>query len=275
MREFVFNKTESPSMENFNKRFSDLQNFANFLGNEYVWKKTRYGTTLGAEFSDNADGFYNISYGDSVSVVDGAIVINNPIVVSGYWPDLSTAPGKLKGKYCNLGIYSNNRICYVKTMTYSNSRAVFTAAYVEAVADYTSYVNSPDPNAYPVDDGYTYTALGMLGEKVKVVMGSYAGANSHKKTINVGFKPKILFIGTGGGGVFPLPNWTGWTDGSAIIMGWQTSIGIGVDASTEYRLDLAFSDTGITMTSAAGANTNGYKCAFNLSGRTYDYLAIG
>lgn len=64
--------------------------------------------------------------------------------------------------------------------------------------DEISYVNSPDPNAYPpaVSDGYTYTALGQLGNKVLIVTGSYVGTGSGQVTLSFSKPPKLLILST-------------------------------------------------------------------------------
>lgn len=63
-------------------------------------------------------------------------------------------------------------------------------------SDEISYVNSPDPNAYPpaVSDGYTYTALGQLGNKVQIVTGSYVGTGSGQVTLSFSKPPKLLIL---------------------------------------------------------------------------------
>lgn len=60
------------------------------------------------------------------------------------------------------------------------------------------YVNSPYQNAYPIDDGYTYNALGRLGEKVRISIGSYRGTSvfgeSNPNILSFSFAPKFVWI---------------------------------------------------------------------------------
>lgn len=63
-----------------------------------------------------------------------------------------------------------------------------------------TYVNSPDPNAYPpaVSDGYTYTAFGQFGSKVRIETGSYVGTgtygSSNPNSLTFDFAPKALIF---------------------------------------------------------------------------------
>ena len=65
-------------------------------------------------------------------------------------------------------------------------------------SDEISYVNSPDPNAYPpaVSDGYTYAALGQLGNGVQIETGSYVGTGSGQVTLSFSKPPKLLILST-------------------------------------------------------------------------------
>lgn len=60
------------------------------------------------------------------------------------------------------------------------------------------YVNSPSQNAYPIDDGYTYNALGQLGEKVRISIGSYRGTSvfgeNNPNILSFSFAPKFVWI---------------------------------------------------------------------------------
>lgn len=63
-----------------------------------------------------------------------------------------------------------------------------------------TYVNSPDPSAYPPaePDGYTYTYLGKIGEKVRIETGSYTGTgtygSSNPNSLTFEFVPRLVFI---------------------------------------------------------------------------------
>lgn len=62
----------------------------------------------------------------------------------------------------------------------------------------TSYVNSPDPNAYPPaePDGYTYTPLGQLAQGIAMGSGSYVGTGEGSgQTRNTILLPrKVRFV---------------------------------------------------------------------------------
>lgn len=75
------------------------------------------------------------------------------------------------------------------------------------------YANSPNPNAYPISDGYIYFPYGKIGDLVKVLSGSYVGTGV-LKTISVPSKPKAVIINNAfatyseAGGVVTLQNYS-------------------------------------------------------------------
>ncbi len=73
--------------------------------------------------------------------------------------------------------------------------------YVWAKSDGT-FVNSPYPNAYPpaVSDGYTYKLLGKVAESMRFEIGNYVGTGGYYKGrgphLIFNIKPKLLVITT-------------------------------------------------------------------------------
>lgn len=71
--------------------------------------------------------------------------------------------------------------------------------YVWAKSDGT-FVNSPDPNAYPpaVSDGYTYKLLGKVAESMRAEIGTYVGTGGYSEGqgphLIFNIKPKLLVI---------------------------------------------------------------------------------
>lgn len=216
MREFVFNKTESPSMENFNKRFSDLQNFANFLGSEYVWEKLEpvEETYIGESESTSSiiiwyyggtPTYDNITYGKGVKAgADGAFQLTDI-----FKPTQAPAASYLSywANLCPFYFQYSDGVIYkaLEYNGYSDSQITFDCVTpvvaTREVLENRGYVNSPDPNSYPVDDGYIYKALGMLGaaaDGVKIVTGNYTGTGtygaSNPNSLTFDFVPKFIFF---------------------------------------------------------------------------------
>jgi hypothetical protein len=95
------------------------------------------------------------------------------------------------------------------------------------------YVNSSDYDAYPpaVSDGYTYTALGQVGNKVRVATGSFTKDLDHTNTeVPTGFAPKILFLGFLG---YKGITYSSFGNYSGIVWGSGSTVGNG---NTDYML---------------------------------------
>lgn len=271
-------------MENFNKRFSDLQNFANFLGSEYVWEKTKDDwsvnfaplTKMYIVGSGSSSGTVNISYSDSCDVSsDGTLSLVDAQRVAVSYDNYATTTEALKGKYIKGFFNDATRICYVPqdsqiTAEYSSIYYVY-ATLRECSSFYGAvnygYVNSPDPNAYPVDDGYTYTPLGMLGEKTRIATGSYKGTGTvgrnNKNSLTFDFEPKLLIIRT------PSPSGYAVTIGVTFVYGidWQFNDVVGPSESGCY-----VSWEGNTVTWYAEKQAGDQS---NNSGTKYYYIALG
>lgn len=274
--------------------FNVLSRFHSELGNEYVWKKERletvYRISLGTRYNANIIPGFNSNtqityyYSDSVRVsTDHKVELISPSVksvISGL--EMGTA---LSGKYFYITTDRSPFTAYevYKCGTYANNavgdniNASYQHVFVESLEEpvLVSYVNSPNSNAYPVDDGYTYKSLGQFGAKVQVATGSYTGTGTYTSagavSIPVGFAPKIVFVYN-----------TGFTEGNKdvlqlVMMGEMYSI-------VGYK-------NGISIASGTGNNTNtgkitewGDTVSFwansgtyfpNKSGLIYKWFAIG
>lgn len=142
-------------------------------------------------------------------------------------------------------------------------------------SDEISYVNSPDPNAYPpaVSDGYTYTSLGKLGSKVRFETGSYVGNGTsgynNQNSLEFGMYANLVFIFADNSG-------NDSRDFALFIRG--ASYGIIVNATGLtgeitasvwlYNIP-TFTETGVSWYS-----NGSYDTQLNTNGTTYNYLAI-
>lgn len=217
MRDFTFKETDRPTLPEFNRRFSEIGSVLNGLGNEYVWEK--FGTIPAYYALENA-GKVTIQQtktetthyiGDSV-VVDsaGKVSIVNEQSVSITW----TNRNDLLGKYLrsNAGYLDASAVYYVPENAgihdeFGYPNIMYTSdiskvvGYAESLGAL-GYVNSSDPNAYPIDDGYTYTPLGMLGEKTRIETGSYVGTGTNgvnnKTSLAFNFNPKLVVVSYNG-----------------------------------------------------------------------------
>ena len=97
------------------------------------------------------------------------------------------------------GLYDKLRI-YPRCAAYSDNGGYVTVQASDVSSELTDetvrygYVNSTDPNAYPINDGYTYVSVGQLGEKTRIATGSYVGTGGRNKFIDLGFTPKVVLL---------------------------------------------------------------------------------
>lgn len=185
--------------------------------NEYVWEKHGTEYTYQTEAIQNvmaAVTYGTIYYGTGFrATVDGFVLENESSLVttSSNWTTASKY-SVLKGMYAVFPtIQSNNgydvvyvspdaTFSYASSAIYLNDSGGASKGYhtIEANKEIFGYVNSPDPNAYPVDDGFTYTALGQLGNKVRIATGSYGATSVYGQakanSLTFDFVPKMIFI---------------------------------------------------------------------------------
>lgn len=265
--------------------FSVLSRFQNGLGNEYVWAKIAVGTKTVYDVSNISQqqltsptkAFY---YSSSFHIEGNLFVLDNPTSVA--WPYSSIDVSVLTGKYCMTGGKTSNESMFflrngatkVESNFYSSTSGSDFYQNIREVesSEVVGYVNSPDPNAYPVDDGYTYTALGQLGNKVQIATGSYTGTGtygeSNPNSLTFDFAPKMIIAVYGGkaynGQLYypilmllnPLDAWVNSYSGNSGIGGAKTVV--------------TWSGNTVSWYSTADVNSQ-----LNASGTTCHYIAIG
>lgn len=179
--------------------------FHSGLGNEYLWAKHK---------TEIVDTIYSVVPVPSTEITTGNYysdeivydpsgynyaVLKNP---TPYTYTQETAD-VLVGKY----IAYNGRGQITKIEKLENALANrgiysgFVAGIKRSVEDTLyGYVNSPDANAYPPaeSDGFEYLSLGQLGDKARIVTGSYVGTGQYgsenPNSLTFEFAPKVLFI---------------------------------------------------------------------------------
>lgn len=206
-----------------------LSRFQSGLGNEYLWSKSKVVTYNGFNTEEtqsnytifsNANSSKTYYYADSYSIDDTfsvSLVDPQSIVITGGQAYEPTSFDVFKGKYLlgDTDTYENgNSAVYVpsdSTVSVSGAGMSLSAKFslVRVYSDpgqitetqNFGYVNSPNPSAYPpsVSDGYTYTPLGQLGNKVQIATGSYAGTGTYGEDNPNSFtfdgKPVFVIIG--------------------------------------------------------------------------------
>lgn len=137
------------------------------------------------------------------------------------------------------------------------------------------YVSSPNPNAYPIDDGFTYLVRGQLGGLGRVVTGSYVGTGTfgiaNKNSLTFDFQPKIVLISVGCHDQFRK---------GAMFMYGQTQSTIinegGSYSTTQGHISLSWFGTGVSWyDDYHNVPGSGGEYQLNGSGLTYYYTAIG
>lgn len=199
MRDFKFTESERPTMANFNARFDAIATLANGLGNEYVWAKIKVVDTIQLDrlYGYASNSSWTVYRSPTMSESNGVFTLDQRIQVSGYGP---SGFADYVGQYFDLtNIYGSATSC-VKLDSCTSSKADFYTLKLVQVSTTVGYVNSPDADAYPpaVSDGYTYTALGQLGSKVRIETGSYVGTgtygSSNPNSLTFDFEPKVVIV---------------------------------------------------------------------------------
>lgn len=267
-----------PTREAFNERFSRLNDLTNNVGNEYVWAKQQTGVVPVAGTSSYTGMNFNnyVKVSSSVTISNGVITQVSPteMLISS-----ATDLQKLVGKYVWAKVFTNsaynNVITYAPNVALSGSTIMLQNIEIGSVV--LGYVNSPDPNAYPVNDGYTYTALGRLGDAFdgpKIATGSYTGTgkygSSNPNSIALGFQAKAFLV-VGGTITMVCPNLT-TSYQKFTAYGWNssTSVSGGFNIRVNGNNVQFYSDSGTTP-----AGTWYPVFQMNKSSVTYSYIAIG
>ena len=249
-----------------------LSRFHKGLGNEYVWSKNEIVQVPTGDTNSNpgqSTDLDNLYYADTFTVSDDKFLLENAILFTYNGSNLDT----LKGKYLISGGSTSTQMRYIPetaTLTYHSGKyfdasqcIIYQNPRMENDLKVVGYVNSPDPNAYPpsVSDGYTYMALGQLGNSVQIATGSYVGTGIYLASLTFDFTPKIVIIAGGredyNVGAFPYV----WGD-------------------TVLRLQYANYSKRCTVTINGNQmswinSENNVDFALNYSGIKYRYIAIG
>lgn len=279
-----------------------LSRFQNGLGNEYVWAKTKSGFVEELYAQETAPYYIvnplpaDMPYSDSVGFnEDGSVYLVNPQTYTITADNYTAAASFLSGKYidtssttasqsptpgitklpANSVFTRYNSLLYLKNQNDDKTLKIFVRGVSETV--HYGYVNSPDPNAYPVDDGYTYTALGQFGAKVQIATGSYTGTGtygvSNPNSLTFDFVPKIVKIVAWeqSGNVYPTATATSVAyETPAYLMTGGYVEGFGFTSNVGNR-----SYGRMNGQTLEWYNTNSASVQCNQSNTIYHYIAIG
>jgi hypothetical protein len=163
----------------------------------------------------------------------------------------------------NLSIQEDGVVKKVSSVTVSGS-----------IDERHGYVSSLDPDAYPVDDGFTYLAKGQAGGLGRVVTGSYVGTGKSgagsKNVLTFDFQPKIVLITVGHHDQFH--------KGAIFVYGQSESTVInngGTVGSSQGHISLAWFGNGVAWWDGYHNGDGAPPYQLNGSGLTYYYTAIG
>lgn len=208
----------------FNERFGMLNDLMFGLGNQYLWQReiVSYEEKLGDVITSDTKFYSSTNYdwqftfysSDTISIDSAGVVsLVAPIATTVTRADYNPFYSNAKNRYFTLHqsggpIYrgENNlsaRLDYEDSG--SSTTYIFEIQNVrlvgsEQVLTLDGYVNSSSPDTYPPaePDGYTYTALGQLGNKVQIETGSYTGTgtygSSNPNSLTFGFEPKLAIV---------------------------------------------------------------------------------
>lgn len=203
-----------------------LSRFHSGLGNEYVWEKlvgssykdfathtTNSDYTIFSNTNNSKTFYYAASYtiGDNLKV---SLVSPKSFVMTGDEAYNDSSYDVFRGKYLlsNHSAYENgDSLIFIPTNAalYTTGAGMSFYATFTPVESYSNprlveerervgFVNSPEPNAYPVNDGFIYNPLARLGEKANIASGSYKGTGGYgsgsPNTLTFPFTPKVVFI---------------------------------------------------------------------------------
>jgi|GEM_PF-966097 len=257
-----------------NEALSLLGRFNAGLGNEYVWSKTKSKVVVSVASNTTAKTAASVnstvSYSSSASISNGSVVLDNPQSVTldfAYNTDKSI----LNGKYCIISDIGSS-VIYVISTSYNSSTSNTTINYkaVSAITEVIlyGYVNSPSSDAYPpsVSDGYTYTALGQGGSKVRMASGSYTGTGTYGSanpcSLTFDFVPKIVIVSSNG----LTPGYYYWNSGGFVWTSGQTRGSLGAEGNCTFT---------ISANTLSWYTTNNANTQCNIIGTTYNYIVIG
>lgn len=181
--------------------FQLLGRFNNNLGNEYLWIKQfqsaelSIGGSISAQLDPSVPPYTITVYSQAIANTDGTVSLGGESYTYPV-PSGETISNDAIGKY----YMYNNQVMQITNIEYltGNYNKVTGNSINSIVSTSTTYVNSPDSDAYPIEDGNTYYALGQLGGFPHIEIGSYIGNGQHGQRnptrITFSITPKIVFL---------------------------------------------------------------------------------
>lgn len=215
----------------FNERFGMLNDLMFGLGNQYLWEK--YGKiysiseqpwSVNGSVAFGQGGMYPVvvQYSASAKNNNGTIELASPIqsitlesyndhgklnLLVGNFVFITEQIISVEG---NASIIPGTGIYFIEHASGTSNHPVFGNVFLNNPVGYkcipsekkdsSVYVNSSSPDAYPPadPDGYTYTALGQVGDKCRVEYGSYLGTGTNgsgnQNELNFSFSPKFGIV---------------------------------------------------------------------------------
>lgn len=268
-----------------------LSRFQSGLGNEYLWLAYKETWEL-SEVTVPLIG--RVPYDDPITYYDSVNFDSASGTISGvgshtFQPTSysDSAWNQIVGKYCTFSYIENGypvgTYFKIDSRT-SNSDSKFSGkALVPArTSREEKFVNSANQDAYPpaIPDGYTYTSLGQIGNKVQIETGSYVGTGTYGQnnpnTLTFGFEPEIVFISSNydnNNGQFCAVFFTSMLKSSFVNYGWFDISGISSFNPLNGQHWARKSDDGKTLIYYSGNSSAAYQG--NASGVTYYYIALG
>lgn len=214
-------------------------------------------------------------YGTEIVVADDGTVTLSGTTGSGKY-GYANGDNKLYGKFIRKSGTSD--IYKVEAASYSGlSQGHYDDGYG---ADLPSDVKVWKVNVFPATWTAIFTYLGQLGDKARIEVGSYVGTGKYgsgnKNSITFEFEPKFVYIAVqtpnnnvNGG----RPHTWFWVKGSGFMYNDSTHQSSG-DVTNVY-CTLTQSGNTISWYSSAGTSYAPAERQANVSGKTYNYIAIG
>lgn len=234
------------------------------ISNEYVWEKR--GLTGSYTLTQNGGQWSEVVY---TYYTDISVSTSLEVTLSGQ----ASAP--LNNIPDGCFIYYNGKLVQVQGEVGSSKLFHYvTPVLVEGVV---GYVNSSSPYPPEAEEGFTYKAIGKLGDKVGLATGEYEGTGTYGQnspnSLTFDFEPKIVFITSTDVGT------TMFIKGCNHALTWKTTSAAGGYVAVEFSGNsVAWYVDGSSVWSGGERSGGGGNTAseqLNSSGRVYHYAAIG
>lgn len=240
------------------------------LGDDYLWRKQTVSGEIKEATESSSLGrmgsAVTVYYYDSVQLdlaskkivgVGEHKIVNQPYS-SSQWD-------RVVGKYM---LYSYDASpwppgTFFRITARTEYDAIFTgyAQYAEFTYGSAQYCNSPNADAYPsgVVDGVQYDALGQIGNKLQIQVGTYVGTGTYysdqSNSLTFDFVPKLVFV---------------MRDTASILS--DATDGFIYAGQVGDQSGKIFTLTGKTL---SWYNYSSAEEQLNTSGTTYYYIAVG